>query len=164
MKTKNISFTLGTNNTEKKEDGILDHAIAKTSQKEENNPSPYPYSLVGEIVEVYNNGLAQVTFYLEERSYTYEALSTQALKRDDEEKSCLLTFNNGKLSSPIITGLIQSQISEPLKLSSSEGIILECGKSRIVLDPEGILDLKARHINAQAYGPFRIKGASVKLN
>ncbi len=149
---------------ENKDPKILDNVTESTVKKSKSRIIYYPYTLVGKIEEVYNNGLAKVSFIIEEKSYSYEAISTQPLREEYDTKECVITFNQGDIKKPIITGIIQTKKSEPLVISSEEGIILECGDTRIELDIHGTLDLKALHINSQAYGPYRIKGGSVKIN
>jgi hypothetical protein len=124
----------------------------------------YPYSLVGKIEKLYNRANAKVSFTIDEINYSYDAISTELLQDIDELQPCLITFNQGKISQPIITGIIQSIKNEPLVISSDAGILLKSGDTRIELGGDGTLDLHARHINSQAYGPYRIKGASVKIN
>jgi hypothetical protein len=147
-----------------KDNRVLDSVTQSTEKKSKHTMMHYPYTLVGKIEEVYNNGLAKVSFVIETKSYSYEAISTQPLRETHVAKECVIAFNQGDISKPIITGMIQTQKSEPLVISSEEGIILECGDTRIELDVDGTLDLKALHINSQAYGPYRIKGGSVKIN
>lgn len=159
MKTNQLSPTSFVSEQEE-EYQTLDSIAERT----DHSNKKYSYTVVGLIEEVYNNGRAKVTFEIEKEQYSYEAMTTQALKVEDEQKEALLSFNQGELSQPIITGIIQPIYTEPMVLSSEEGIVLECGDSRIVLDPQGTLELKARHIHSQAYGPYRIKGGSVKIN
>lgn len=164
MKTNHIPLSLMPSEIKKEDYRVLESVTKRTEQTSKNTITHYPYTLVGTIEKVYNNGLAKVSFIIEKKHYSYEAISTQPLNDTYETKECVLTFNQGDISKPIITGMIQTQESEPLVISSEEGIILECGDTRIELDVEGTLDLKARHINSQAYGSYRIKGGSVKIN
>ena len=124
----------------------------------------YAYSLVGKITKIYNRANAKVSFTIDEIKYSYDAISTEILEKKSDLQACLITFNQGKITQPIITGIIQSTHNEPLVISNDEGILLECGNTRIELGKDGTLDLNAKHINSQAYGPYRIKGASVKIN
>ncbi len=163
MKTNKLSLSLMPSEV-LKEDKVLDSVAARTSAQAEQKSKLYPYTLVGTIEKVFNNGTAKVIFDLEEHQYGYMAITTHPLKREDENKKCVLTFNKGDISQPIITGIVQPTHTEPAVISSEEGIVLECGETRIVLDPDGTLELKARYIHSQAYGPYRIKGASVKIN
>ena len=124
----------------------------------------YAYSLTATIIAVTHRGVAVVEFCIEGNVYRHEASTIEALQDKHEGRECLITFNKGEIAKPVITGILQTQEEEPLVLSCEEGIVLECGETRIVLDVEGTLDLKALHINSQAYGPYRIKGGSVKIN
>jgi len=125
---------------------------------------PYPYSLTGTIDKIHNRATATVSFKIKNREYSYLAKSTEILHERDRAKEVLITFNEGKITQPIITGIIQTNQNEPLLLFSESAILLECGDTRIELNEDGSLNLQALHINSQAYGPYRIKGASVKIN
>lgn len=164
MKTNKTSLFIVPSTADKEENEMLDAVTKLTNEKSKKVLTRYPFNLTGVIVEVYNKGSARIQFDIDEKEYCYNASSTQILQEMDAGKECLVVFNHGKIDSPIIIGIIQTQKSEPLVFSSSEGIVLECGNTRIVLDVDGTLDLKALHINSQAYGPYRIKGASVKIN
>jgi len=148
---------------EKKEE-ILESITELTNREREEELTHYPYSLTGKVDEIHSRASATVTFTIEDKRYSYMAKSTEILHERDKTKEVLLTFNEGKIEQPIITGIIQTNKNEPLIFSSKEGILLECGETRIELSHEGTLDLNALHINSQAYGPYRIKGASVKIN
>jgi len=148
---------------EKKEE-ILENITELTNRQREEELTHYPYSLTGTIDKIHNRATATVSFKIEDREYSHIAKSTEILTERDEAKEILITFNEGKINQPIITGIIQTTQSEPLILSCEDGILLECGDTRIELSEDGTLDLNALHINSQAYGPYRIKGASVKIN
>ena len=123
-----------------------------------------PYSLIATIEEVYSKADAKVSFSIDDVNYSYRAITTESLHCSHESKQCLLLFNQGEISKPVITGIIQSDDGEPLVLACEDGIVVECGDTSIELDINGTLNLQALHINSQAYGPYRIKGASVKIN
>jgi len=150
--------------TNKEESKVLDTITQLTEKQNKKELTHYPYSLTARIVEVSNRATANVEFNINGEQYTCKASSTHVLQDNDEGKECLITFNQGQINTPIITGIIQTAKGEPLLLSCDEGIVLECGDTRIELDVDGTLDLKALHINSQAYGPYRIKGGSVKIN
>ncbi len=163
MKTDKIPLSLMPSDIEE-ESQVLDTIAKRTDKQKTQAPIVYPYPLTAVIKEVIHRAEAKIVFTVDEKIYSYNAITTQALKESDTGRECLVSFVGGKIDAPVITGIIQSKEDEPLVLSSQEGIALECGETRIVLDAEGTLDLKALHINSQAYGPFRIKGASVKIN
>jgi len=150
--------------TEQEENEVLDTITKLTDEQKSKEPARYPYSLTATIIKVHNRASAQVQFTMEGEEYIYDAITTHPLQDNDKNRECIISFDQGKIHLPMITGIIQTPEDEPLVLSSPEGIVLECGDTRIVLDADGTLDLKALHINSQAYGPYRIKGASVKIN
>ena len=164
MKTNKIPLALIPSDTNKEENKVLDTITKLTNEQNEKELTHYAYSLTATIERVDSRATATVKFTIDKKSYTYKASSIQALQEKDEAKECLLTFNKGKIDAPIITGIIQTKENEPLVISCEEGVVLECGDTRIELDADGTLDLKALHINSQAYGPYRIKGGSVKIN
>jgi len=164
LKTNKISLSLMPSDTEQEENEVLDTITKLTDEQKSKEPVRYPYSLTGTIIKVHNRASAQVQFAIEGEEYIYDAMTTQPLQEYDQNRECMISFNQGRIDQPVITGIIQRQEPEPLVLSSEAGVVLECGDTRIVLDVDGTLDLKALHINSQAYGPYRIKGASVKIN
>jgi len=124
----------------------------------------YAYTVVGTIKSIVNKALAEVIFEIEEKMYSHEAQTTEALNSYHENVQCTIVFNQGDITKPIITGIIQEDNATPLVLSCEDGILLESGSVQITLEPTGVLNLQAHLINSQAYGPYRIKGASVKIN
>ena len=124
----------------------------------------YAYTVVGTIKSIVNKALAEVIFEIEEKMYSHEAQTTEALNSYHENAQCTIVFNQGDITKPIITGIIQEDNATPLVLSCEDGILLESGSVQITLEPTGVLNLQAPLINSQAYGPYRIKGASVKIN
>lgn len=164
MKTNKTTLLPTYKDINEKDNKILDSITKLTNEQTRKELTHYAYSITATIKDVSNRSSAKVEFSIEGIKYTYDAFTTQPLKETDKTKECLVIFNQGKVNKPIITGIIQTQESEPLVLSCEDGIILECGDTRIELDIDGTLDLKAQHINSQAYGPYRIKGGSVKIN
>lgn len=168
MKTNevNLSFLPSSESTTESNEPnrVLESVVKDTAKQARGVKKLCPYSITATLEEVHNKASAKLGFTIEGDSYVYDARSTVALHGRDEGRLCLVTFEQGDISKPIITGIIQRDEDEPLVLSSEDGIVLECGDTRIVLDVDGTLDLKAQHINSQAYGPYRIKGGSVKIN
>lgn len=118
-----------------------------------------------------------------ENQYPIAAITQVGINSEDIGKQCSIAFIGGDSARPLIMGLLvsptppQEETPQTLQLSgldidsdsalvlrSDEAIILETGKSRIELYPNGYINLQGVHINSQAYGPNRIKGGSVKLN
>ena len=110
--------------------------------------------------------------------------STQAIRalmqirigKEHINKTCTLAFVDGDLTQPIVMGILytpnenndtQSPLedtSQPLVLKSDEFISLEAGQSKIQLHANGLINIQGMSINSQAYGPNKLKGASVKIN
>lgn len=128
----------------------------------------YPYNVVGTVLSCASHSQAIVSFCIDKQTYQYQAITTQPLKPSDAGENCLLSFQQGYLDQPIITGIIQSEATDPAQqavvLQSDIGIHLQCGASSISLDDNGTINIQGMHINSQAYGPHRIKGGSVKIN
>ncbi|MBS9782953.1 MAG: hypothetical protein KGV46_00155 [Pasteurella sp.] len=94
-----------------------------------------------------------------------EALAICSVTNDDIGMQCLVLVQSS-LPQPIIMGLIQPANSYPehLELYAEETITLSCGDSIIEMNKQGHINIQGRSVNSQAYGPNRIKGASVKIN
>jgi hypothetical protein len=96
-----------------------------------------------------------------------KALSQIKVTDWDLDKECTIAFVNGDLSKPVVMGLLYNPDMEneaPIVIQSDDAIILQSGASRIELHANGRINIQGLHINSQAYGPNKIKGASVKIN
>ncbi len=85
----------------------------------------------------------------------------------DIGRECTMAFIGGDISRPIVLGLVYKHDTgnpAPVIMQSDDAIVLQSGSSRIELHADGRIDIQALYINSQAYGPHRIKGASVKIN
>lgn len=156
-----------------KNDACLEKVLAQTQQREKDltiKPIRYAYNIIGQIIKYQAYNQALVRFSIDHQHYQYEAATTVELNYKHQDQTCVLSFNQGYLDQPIIVGIIQSEvsrqakISEPLVLKSEHSVSLQCGASRIELDENGTINIQGMHINSQAYGPYRIKGGSVKIN
>lgn len=137
----------------------------KTNKREEANT---PHVVVGKLSAINEDGYPVVIFTINDSTHTVITVSTVTIKIEDVGRDCLVSFNEGDIDQPIITGLIQPPITfdedKPTVIHSDTGIILKCGASRIELTEDGTINIQGMHINSQAYGPHRIKGGSVKIN
>ena len=128
----------------------------------------YPHNIVGEISKLDKTGYPIVIFSDGNKQYAIVAKTTVTIGQEQVGQECLISFNQGKLDEPIVTGLIQqpqeTDEDKPIVIHSESGIILKCGSSRIELTEDGTINIQGMHINSQAYGPHRIKGGSVKIN
>lgn len=136
------------------------------------NAETYPYTLVGAIDAFDESGYPVVSFTLDDRHYRHSAKATLTLRAEHVGAACVMTFHQGRLDQPIITGLLQPpqpvaatvHSERPVTIRSDSGITLQCGAARIELTADGTINIQGLHINNQAYGPNRIKGGSVKIN
>jgi len=154
-------------------DSLLGQVIKYGSEVHELKDIRYPYTLTGQLVSFDADGYAIVNFTLEGCNYHCTANATIELSTSNIDQACLILFNQGDITQPIITGLIQTPSpfnnelvdeDKPLVIHSETGILLKCGSSRIELSNDGTINIQGMHINSQAYGPNRIKGGSVKIN
>ena len=151
---------------EREKNSSLDELLnQKTSKREEVNP---PHVLIGKLSAINEDGYPVVIYTIDNTVHTVITISTATISKSDLGKDCLVSFNQGDINQPIITGLIQAPIeideNKPTVIHSDTGIILKCGSSRIELTEDGTINIQGMHINSQAYGPHRIKGGSVKIN
>jgi len=51
-----------------------------------------------------------------------------------------------------------------LRLKADEGLVIECGKSSIILTKEGKVQIKGKELLSRASGMNKIKGAGVNIN
>lgn len=140
----------------------------KTQTNHEEQVENYPHNLIGKISTFDETGYPIVSFSLEGKQHTVVAKTVVKVEQEHIGQECLISFNQGSIEEPIITGVIQqpADIDEdkPVVIHSESGIILKCGSSRIELTEDGTINIQGMHINSQAYGPHRIKGGSVKIN
>ncbi|VUD46592.1 hypothetical protein TDB9533_00854 [Thalassocella blandensis] len=104
------------------------------------------------------------------------ALSQVRIGKEHINKTCTLAFVDGDLAQPIVMGILYTpnktndtqhhheDTSQPLVLKSDDFISLEAGQSKIQLHANGLINIQGMSINSQAYGPNKLKGASVKIN
>jgi len=113
-----------------------------------------------------------------------KALSQVRISSKDINKTCSLAFIDGDLSQPLVMGLLYEpnqstytggpQLEDtapffndedaPLVIRSNDAITLQAGDAKIQLFADGRINIQGLRINSQAYGPNKVKGASVKIN
>ena len=152
--------------TTKETDNSLDELLSQKTKSR--NATHYPHVLIGKLSAISEEGYPLVNFTIDETMHSVITISTVSITMEDVGRDCLINFNQGDVEQPIITGLTQPPISmdenQPTVIHSDNGIILQCGSSRIELTEDGTINIQGMHINSQAYGPHRIKGGSVKIN
>lgn len=132
----------------------------------EQRPDAPSELLIGRIV----GGVAQaplVLFEFNGSHHCLEALVTAELQlpRDLGREVCL-SFLKNSLSQPIVLGLLHrsEDSTRELKLSSSMGISLTCGKATILLRPDGTVAIRGVNIASRASHTNRIRGGNVQIN
>ena len=88
----------------------------------------------------------------------------------DIGKQCIVTMPNNH-NTPVILGILWAPGDDQLVNSSShktieadESLVLNCGKSSLMMEADGSVCLKGVTVTTQAYGSNRVKGAAVKIN
>lgn len=95
-------------------------------------------------------------------------------------QSVLLQFLSGDVTRPIVTGIVSTvdastalsttapiklEINgETLTLSAQQRITLRCGKSSLVMNADGIIEIRGTELLSRASGQNAIRGASVSIN
>lgn len=162
--------------------------VVKFAEREQQSSPDRLYTVeVGLISGLNPEGCPLVTLAESIDSSPLVALSQVEITSSDIHKECTLAFVGGDPMRPLILGLLQTpkltteseeteiaemhpddfldiDSEEAVVIRSDQSIILQTGKSRIELYPDGHINLQGVYINSQAYGPNRIKGGSVKLN
>ncbi|SMP34749.1 hypothetical protein SAMN06265373_11087 [Shimia sagamensis] len=105
------------------------------------------------------------------------ARSLCQLSPNDAGGEVALLFEDGARDRPLIVGRIVEPIKTPdapemqvisdgqtLKVTSEQRIELRVGKSAIVMEADGHITIRGKHLVSQASGSNRIRGASVNLN
>ncbi|WP_299426020.1 DUF6484 domain-containing protein [uncultured Shimia sp.] len=105
------------------------------------------------------------------------ARSLCQLSPKDAGGEVALLFEDGAWDRPLIVGRIVDPIKAPdalpmqvisdgqtLKVTAEQRIELRVGKSAIVMEANGHITIRGKHLVSQASGSNRIRGASVNLN
>jgi hypothetical protein len=95
-------------------------------------------------------------------------------------REVVLSFERGDPSCPIVMGCLKPDRSWPLParpeqvevdvdgerliISSTQEIVLRCGKSSITLTRQGRVDIRGTYVVTHSKGVNRIKGGSVQIN
>lgn len=99
------------------------------------------------------------------------------LSGDDVGGEVALLFEDGVGDRPLIVGRIVDPVKatdaqpmqvvsdgQTLKVTAEKRIELRVGKSAIVMEADGHITIRGKHLVSQASGSNRIRGASVNLN
>lgn len=103
------------------------------------------------------------------------------LTADDAGHEVALLFEDGDFTRPLIIGRIMEPArqdvvlpnpedatvmrdGETVKITGEERIELRVGKSVIIMEKDGHITIRGKHLVSQASGSNRIRGGSVNLN
>ena|SRR3974377_178929 len=82
----------------------------------------------------------------------------------------LLAFENGDPRLPIIIGFVRKKINRErrrvpkLVFEAEDEVLLQCGKSSVLLRRDGKIIIKGGDIVSRASGSNKVRGATVRLN
>ena len=133
--------------------------------------------IIGELVELAEDGEVQVAHSLHARNSSLSAITTVVLTTEDVGRQVALSFVGGDPAKPVVMGVIRSAESrqpgktvdvkiddERLMLTADKEIVLQCGKASITLTRAGKIILKGEYVSTHSSGVNRIKGGSVQIN
>ena len=114
------------------------------------------------------------------------AMSTVPIPVEAENRQVVLIFKNNSLKHPIIIGVLQDSVTgddvagssvlshhnsveihvdgEKLIVDAKREVELRCGKSSLLMKPDGKIIIKGDNIVSRARCTNKIKGAAVRIN
>lgn len=148
---------------------ILESASVTTPSRtaSRQTTSELPSAVIGAIAAIEADGTPVVSWQWAEGEHVRPALSQVALAAEHIGRRCTLLFAGGDSGQPVVLGLLQEPQPNPsgYRIIHAEGaLILQCGAARIELREDGRITVQGMQIDNQSYGPYRIRGASIKLN
>lgn len=130
-------------------------------------PTPSGGVILGEIAGIDEDSTPLVIWKGAQGERPCPALSQIPITPGEIGRRCTLAFVEGDPQQPLILGLLRDPGIDAIGYRithEKEALILACGRSRIELRADGHILLRGLAIDTQAYGPCRIKGATVKVN
>jgi len=129
------------------------------------------------------NGLGEPTVNYLGATVPHEAKTTVTLHGHHVGRKAVLAFEDGRLDSPIVIGVLHDPLVDLIEVQSKEGtareadiddervvltadkeIVLKCGDASITLRKDGKVLIRGTHLLSRSSGPNRVKGASVQIN
>ncbi len=130
--------------------------------------------VIGKLMGIAEQGEPLVDFPDNPARHPLMARSTVDLTHEHIGREVALLFETGKLTKPIVMGLLRipkplSQSTaeidgERLELSAEREIVLRCGEASITLTRAGKILLRGKYLLSRSSGVNRIKGGSIQLN
>ena len=176
-------------------EGIIDTSIVKPcpaslgadSSNGRSSFSPPAGVIVGKLVNVSPQGVAEVDFPGNASSKPLHARTTVSLESKSNNQEVVLMFENGDSGKPIIMGVLQPQgdvtqqgvnQSSPraqiplglqvdearLTFTANKELVLKCGKASITLTRAGKVLIRGAYLLSRSSGVNCVKGGSVQIN
>jgi len=82
----------------------------------------------------------------------------------------VVAFVDGDPGQPVVLGLLDAPRQEStatprsLRIAAGQELVIECGKSKILLRADGRVEIRGEHLVSRATGPNKVKGGSVHIN
>jgi hypothetical protein len=150
------------------------------------NRAPNRGPAIGTLVGFARSGAARVTVG-EGSAACLEARSCVTFEAADVGRRVVLIFEAGEPESPIVLGVLKSDVvplngevesevdasrvkkeveldGKMVELTAQDTLTLRCGKASITLARDGKIVIRGMHVVTHAEGVNRIKGGSVQLN
>lgn len=159
-------------------------ASSKTKTPAASNPVLAPCS--GLVVETIDSTACWVTFPNNPHAQAQRASVLRHVGSVSPGQSVLLQFLSGEVSRPVVTGVMEVADStnsvaalaigpsaapvtleingQTLLLSAHQRITLRCGKSSLVMNADGNIEIRGTELLSRASGQNAVRGASVSLN
>ncbi len=150
------------------------HLEAENVDSVDSPNSPVPETFIGVIARV-EEGQVFVDFDRNPTQAAMLARSTIAVSKADVGSEVALSFVQGQLSQPVVTGLFRSpegqgddmqvQVDgEKVTIVGEKRVVLQCGKASITLTEDGKVLIRGTYFFAQSSGIAQVKGAALRLN
>ncbi len=130
-----------------------------------------PGVLVGEVVGVDDHGLPLVS------TEVHGARAADVVWMPDAPNwsKCVglrvvLGHVGGDEQRPVVLGLLdappktRARTPETLRVESKRELVIECGKSKIMMRADGRIEIRGGHLISRSSGPNKVKGGSVHIN
>jgi len=135
-----------------------------------------PSVIIGRIAAILESGEPLVDFPGNASGKLISARSLVPITAAEIGREVALTFEDGDAAMPIIAGLLQTPKFAPhpqrevnlddesLVLTAKKEIVIQCGKSSLILTSAGKVLIRGAYLLSRSSGVNRIKGGSVQIN
>lgn len=149
-------------------------------------PNPVLAPCCGLVVETIDSTACWVTFPSNPHTQAQRASVLRHVGVVAPGQSVLLQFLSGQVACPVVTGVMEAAEStntiaapatstsaapvtleingQTLTLSAQQRITLRCGKSSLVMNADGSIEIRGTELLSRASGQNAVRGASVSLN